>query len=52
MQYLTVQQVLRIQARSIEQFGGAGGVRDLGLIESKVVCLFLAVTFHRGRAEV
>jgi death-on-curing protein len=36
MKYLTVDQVLRIHARSIEQFGGDFGVRDLGLLDSAV----------------
>ena len=36
MKYLTVQRVLRIHARSIEQFGGDASVRDLALVESAV----------------
>jgi death-on-curing protein len=36
MKYLTVEQVMRIHARSIAQFGGDAGVRDLGLIDSAV----------------
>jgi death on curing protein len=36
MKYLTIQQVLRIHARSIEQFGGDASVRNLGLVESAV----------------
>ena len=36
MKYLTVQQVLRIHARSTEQFGGDASVRDLALVESAV----------------
>jgi death-on-curing protein len=36
MRYLTVKQVLRIHARSIEQFGGDSTVRDLGMLESAV----------------
>jgi hypothetical protein len=33
MKYLTVQHVLRIHARTIEEFGGDPTVRDLGLLE-------------------
>jgi len=36
MKYLNVTQVLRIHARSIEQFGGDPTIRDLGLLESAV----------------
>ena len=36
MRYLTVKHVLRIHARSIEQFGGDPAVRDLRLVESAV----------------
>jgi death on curing protein len=36
MKYLNVQHVLKIHARSIEQFGGDPAVRDLGLLESAV----------------
>ena len=36
MKYLTVQQVLRIHARSIAKFGGDAGVRDISLVESAV----------------
>jgi len=36
MKYLTVEQVLRIHTRSIEQSGGDAGVRDLGMLESAV----------------
>jgi death-on-curing protein len=36
MKYLTVKQVLKIHARSIEQFGGDSTVRDLGMLESAV----------------
>jgi death-on-curing protein len=36
MKYLTVEQVLTIHARSIVQFGGDAGVRDLGMVESAV----------------
>ncbi len=36
MKYLSVKQVLRIHARSIEQFGGDPTVRDLGMLESAV----------------
>ncbi|HEY9009739.1 MAG TPA: type II toxin-antitoxin system death-on-curing family toxin [Devosia sp.] len=35
--YLTIDEVLRIHARLIEVFGGAKGVRDLGLIESALL---------------
>ena len=34
--YLTVKEVLRIHQRVITTFGGAHGVRDLGLLESAV----------------
>ena len=36
MKYLNITQVLRIHARSIEQFGGDPAIRDLGLLESAV----------------
>jgi death-on-curing protein len=36
MNYLTIEQVLRIHARSIAQSGGDPGVRDLALLESAV----------------
>jgi death-on-curing protein len=36
MKYLNLQQVLKIHARSIEQFGGDPMVRDLGMLESAV----------------
>ena len=36
MKYLNVTHVLRIHARSIEQFGGDPAIRDLGLLESAV----------------
>lgn len=35
--YLTIDEVLRIHARLLEAFGGAPGVRDLGLIESALL---------------
>ena len=34
IQHLSVDEVLAIQERMIEQFGGPPGVRDLGLLES------------------
>jgi death-on-curing protein len=36
MKYLNVRQVLKIHARSIEQFGGDPTVRDHGMLESAV----------------
>jgi death-on-curing protein len=36
MKYLNVTLVLRIHARSIEQFGGDPAIRDLGMLESAV----------------
>jgi death-on-curing protein len=36
MKYLNVKQVLRIHARSIEQFGGDLTIRDPGMLESAV----------------
>ncbi|MFO8150059.1 MAG: type II toxin-antitoxin system death-on-curing family toxin [Trueperaceae bacterium] len=33
MKALTVAQVLRLQARLLDRFGGAAGVRDLGALE-------------------
>lgn len=36
MKYLTVEQVLFIHARLIEETGGSHGIRDLGLLESAV----------------
>jgi death on curing protein len=36
MKYLNVKRVLRIHARSIEQFGGDPTVRDRGMLESAV----------------
>lgn len=35
-QFLTVDNVLRLHAQSIERFGGRDGVRDIGLLESAV----------------
>lgn len=35
--YLTIDEALRIHQRLIEAFGGAAGVRDLGLIESALL---------------
>jgi death-on-curing protein len=35
--YLTIDEALRIHQRLIEAFGGAPGVRDLGLIESALL---------------
>jgi len=35
--YLTLEEVLRIHEVLIETFGGAAGVRDLGLIESALL---------------
>ena len=34
--FLTLDEVLLLHAEAMEHFGGAGGVRDLGLIESAV----------------
>jgi death-on-curing protein len=36
MNYLTIEQVLFLHARLIEETGGSHGVRDLGLLESAV----------------
>jgi len=36
MRFLTVENVLRLHAQSIERFGGRDGVRDIGLLESAV----------------
>lgn len=36
-EYLTIDEVLRIHAELIRVFGGAAGVRDLGLIESALL---------------
>jgi death-on-curing protein len=36
MKYLNLKQVLRIHARSIQQFGGDPIIRDLGMLESAV----------------
>lgn len=35
--YLTLDETLRIHQRLLEAFGGAAGVRDLGLIESALL---------------
>ncbi|KQT49816.1 hypothetical protein ASG47_05800 [Devosia sp. Leaf420] len=35
--YLTLEEALRIHAILIEKFGGAAGVRDLGLIEAALL---------------
>jgi death on curing protein len=35
--YFTVADVLRLHALSIEQFGGASGLRDQGLLEAAIV---------------
>jgi len=34
VQYLTVDEVLAVHSALVERFGGVGGVRDLGLLES------------------
>lgn len=34
IQYLTLDEVLALHERLLEEFGGAAGVRDLGLLES------------------
>lgn len=36
IRFLTVENVLRMHAQSIERFGGRDGVRDIGLLESAV----------------
>lgn len=36
MRYLTVNEVLEIHSRVIQQSGGAGGIHDLGILESAV----------------
>jgi death-on-curing protein len=36
MRYLTVEQVLFLHARLIEETGGSHGIRDIGLLESAV----------------
>jgi len=36
MEYLTVEEVILLHSRLIQRTGGAGGVRDLGLLESAV----------------
>ena len=36
VQFLSLDEVLAIQARGLERFGGAAGVRDLGLLESAI----------------
>lgn len=36
IRFLTVENVLRLHAQSIERFGGRDGVRDIGLLESAV----------------
>ena len=35
--YLTVDEALHLHERLIEAFGGAKGIRDLGLIESALL---------------
>jgi death-on-curing protein len=35
--YLTIDEALRIHQRLLEAFGGAAGIRDLGLIESALL---------------
>lgn len=35
--YLTIEEVLSIHERLVETFGGASGVRDLGLVESALL---------------
>jgi death-on-curing protein len=36
MRYLTLEEVLALQQRVIEQSGGAAGVRDVNLVDSAV----------------
>ena len=48
--HLTVDEVLEIHRRSLEVFGGAKGVRDLGLLES---ALYRPLTgYYRDLAEM
>jgi death-on-curing protein len=47
--FLSAEQVVRMQARQVRQFGGEAGVRDRGLLESAVAMprqTFAAVYLH------
>jgi len=48
--FLTLDEVLRIHARSLAEHGGADGVRDAGLVESAVVSA--QNTFYYGGGDV
>lgn len=48
--FLTVDEVLRIHARSLAEHGGTEGVRDPGLVESAVASA--ANTFYYGGGDV
>jgi len=37
VRYLTLADALHIHRRQLEQFGGAGGIRDMGLVESALL---------------
>ena len=39
MRYLTLIEVLELHRRIIKQFGGALGIRDIGLLESAIASL-------------
>jgi death on curing protein len=48
--FLTIDEVLRIHARSLDQHGGTEGVRDPGLVESAVASA--KNTFYYGHGDV
>ena len=53
--FLTIDQVLSIHQRMIEEFGGAGTVRDQGLLESAVMmpaAQFGGKYLHKGIPEM
>lgn len=48
--FLSLDQVLLLHARSLLEFGGSAGVRDLGLVESAVAAA--RNTFHYGGGDL
>ena len=49
MEYLSVEQILRIHERQLEEFGGGHGLRDRGALED---CLLRMVTDSAWRSAL
>jgi len=48
--FLDTETIHKLHRKSLEQFGGADGIRDLGLIESAIAAAEHA--YHYGRADL